>query len=476
MLLDATPSPSHWQRKLRESAFAAYEARCERLLDRYFDTAAGLDDFCDHLRALYPHNYGLMMNNLLRVNLVRKVVDTKARLYRKPPQRLLRDGQNALLPPDAPECLRYSRLIRQTRLNAKMKWLLRLTELLNASVLWGQMDFARRLPSLSVLAPHQLIVTQDPQAPSDLQRASEILVPVGGAPDSPLAKAAEVLYLRYRLQRDAPNGPRLSVVLCDGAFLPLPTQPPELSAYGRLTRYPFALLRKIEPQDAELFPDVPESLLLAADWIDHELTRGALNARQVDFPAYTFNGTPEELGGVNPVMGAGSVLCLGEDGKELAELPVNAREEERNANILFFLKLFAQMNELAPSSFSLDATPLSGIAKFYDKQPEIEYREDWTSLLAPFEEEDVFDLLADLLLIYEPEMAQTIKSCALGVTFNEPLIPLAREEELANLKSEFGLGLRSPVEVLAEQFGLDRESAEGRVKENAALYRELCAR
>ena len=473
MLLNASQGPGHWQRRLRESAFAAYEARCERLLDRYFDTAAGLEDFSAHLRELYPHNYGLMMNNLLRVNLVRKVVDTKARLYRRPPQRLLRTIENTPLPDDAPQRLRYQRLVRQTRLNAKMKWLLRLTELLNSAVLWGQIDFARHLPSLSVLAPHQLIVTQDPQAPSDLSRALEILVPVGGAPDSPLAKASELCYLRYRLTRQQAEAPRLEVVLCDGAFLPLPVQPPELAAYGGLTRYPFALLRKIEPLDAELFPDVPQSLLLAADWIDHELTRGALNARQVDFPAYTFNGTPEELGGVNPVMGAGSVLCLGDDGKELAELPVNAREKERNANILFFLKLFAQMNELAPSSFSLEATPLSGIAKFHDKQPEIEYREDWTTLLTPFEEEDVFGLLVDLLALVEPDAATALATCALGVTFNEPLIPLAREEELANLKNEFSLGLRSPAEVLSEQFGLDAESAKERLRNNAALYREL---
>lgn len=463
--------PARLQMRARQAAHAEWESRCERLLDRYLDNQASLDDFRDHLHRLYPHNASLMMNNLLRVNLVRKIVDAKARVYRQAPQRVLVDRESgAPLAPNDPLARDTARLLRQVRLNAKMKWLMRFYELFNSAVLWGQLDPTRGLPSLSVLAPHQLLVDQDPAAPHDLQRALAIYVPLSAPADSPLGTPEPLHYLGYR--RDPATGD-ITVNLLHESLEPLEEQPPELAAYVGLRRYPFALIRKGEPLDGELFPDVPHTLLLVSDWLDHELTRGALNARQVDFPAYAFNGTAEELGGINPVMGAGSVLCLGDDEKELKLLPVDAREAERNDNAMFVLKLLAQMSELAPSAFSFDTTPLSGTAKFHDKQPEIEYREDLIDLLVPFEEEDVFPMLAELAARLGFPESERLAACRLGVTFSGQVIPLSQEEDLANLEREFRLGLRTPADIIAERFGLDHDAAEARYRHNLSLYKNL---
>ncbi len=447
------------QQRARAAAHSAWASNCEELLDRYLDNDSSMDDLRRRLRRLYPNNADQMTQNLLTVNLLRKVVDTKAKLYRIPPKRMLLDAERSPLPEDHPAQAVSRRLLRQCRLNARMKWALRLYELLNCSVLWVQIDFRRHCPVISVLPPHQLIVEQSGTDPTNLQEADSIMIPLGDKPDSPLSGGTAVGYVRYRLQPKPKGGRRLHVERLDENFVPLTTQPAEWSAYNGMDRYPFVLLRKDEPVGAELFPDVPHSLLHAAHWLDHELTRGAMNSRQTDFPAYVFNGSSEELGTANPATGAGAIICLGDDDKRLTPLAVQAREAERNQNLLFFLKLFAQSNEIIPSAFTFDVELLSGVAKFHDKQPEIEYRQDLIDRLLPIEEEDLWPILRELALLGDFDGASDLKDTHLSVTFPEQVIPLSKEEELKNLEREISLGLRSPVEILSERLGIDQEQA-----------------
>jgi len=471
MDLFASMTPS-WvrqgQRAAKHAARTRWEADCDVLLDRYLDNGEALRRHRERLRKLYPNNAEAMMDNLLTLNLVRKVVDTKAKLYRKPPRRILLEADGRPADGEHPARLLFERVIRGSRLNARMKWLLRLTELLNSAVLWGQVDWRSGLPYLTVLPPHHLKVVQGTDDPCSLQGAEEILVPLGGRPDTPAA-ADDLGYLRYRRITDCEGESRVMVERVDADGEAWPRQPEELTAYGALKDYPFVLLRKGEPLEAELFPDVPQGLLLAADWLDHELTRGALNSRQTDFPSYVFNGTAEELGTAAPATGAGAILCLGEEGKEMTKLPVEPREAERNANILFFLKVFAQSMDMTPSAFTFDVELLSGTAKFHDKQPEIEYREDQADLLVPVEEEEIWPMLRDLARIGFGPQADALDGMRMRANFPEQMIPLSREEELMNLEREIKLGLRSAAEILCERDGLGPEEAKQRVKEHLSL-------
>ena len=464
-------SIAHGQGLMKQVARAEWEKNCELLLDRYFDNGESVRQLRERLRRLYPNNVDSMTKNLLTLNLVRKLVDQKAKLYRKAPRRLLVDPDGAPVPGDHEAQPVLQRLLRAVRLNARMKWAHRLYELLNAAVIWGQADWRRRQPLLTVLPPHHLIVEQDPDDPLDLQEAAAIYVPVGGTPDSPLDGGREIGYVRYRRFSEMNGTPRMAVDRLDADFRPLADQPPELRAYSSLGAYPFILIRKGEPLGAELFPDVPHGLIHAAQWLDHELTRGAFNSQQTDFPAYVFNGTAEELGTVNPVTGAGAIICLGNDDKKLTRLAVDPREKERNRNIIFFLKMFAQANDISPSAFTFDVELLSGTAKFHDKQPEIEYREDLADQIAPVEEEDIWPMLSELALISGFDGAELLAGCRLSVDFPEQAIPLSREEELQNLKREVALGLRSPAEVLVERHGLNPEEARLRVMRNLAENR-----
>ncbi len=457
------------QRRARRAVHTAWAGRCEALLDRYFDNGEYEQTLKERLRRLYPNNADQMVENLLTLNVVRKVVDTKAKLYRRPPRRWLLDAEAAALPPDHGGHRIFADLVRATRLNTRMKWLLRTRELLGAAVLWGQIDGRRRVPVLTVLPPHQLVVEQHPDYPGSLADAVSIAVPVGGAADSPLSAAEAVGYVRYRFTSDAQGPRRLVVERLDADFVPWPEQPPELGVYAGLPEYPFVLFRKGETFGSELFPDVPRSLLLMAQWLDHELTRGALNSRQTDFPAYVFNGSAEELGAANPATGAGAVICLNDEEKHLESLAVDPREKERNQNLLFMLKLFAQMNDLSPSAFTFDVELLSGTAKFHDKQPEIEYREDLIDQLTPVEEDAVWPMMRQLARLAGFPGADLLESCRLSVDFPQQVIPLSREEELKNLAREIGLGLRSAADELVDRYGIEPEEARRRVTENLRL-------
>lgn len=457
-LTESSPTAAAQARSLARSQWLR---DCEYLLDRYLDNRESVETLKEQLRRLYPNNAQAMLDNLLTLNLVRKLVDTRAKLYRKAPTRRLLDGDGAQLAADHPAPEVMHRLYRSLRVNACMKWATRLMELLNASVIWGQVDWRERRPVLTVLPPHRLLVEPDPEQPTSLKAARRILVPLGDG--------GFVSYRRFRDGLRRRDG--IEVLRLDAEGQPLARQPAAWRAYEALEQYPFLCLRKDEPCNDEVFPDAPQSLLLAARWLDHELTRGALNSRQTDFPAYVYNGTPEELGSVNPATGAGAIICLGAEDKELKRLMIDPREEARNRNLQFFLKLFAQANHITPSVFSFDAELLSGTAKFHDKQPEIEYREDLIDILSTLEREELWPMIRQLAGIAGFSGAAHVAGLGMTIEFGDPVIPLSREEELRILEREIRLGLRSVAEVLAERRGLELEEAERLVRHNRELNR-----
>jgi len=154
---------------------------------------------------------------------------------------------------------------------------------------------------------------------------------------------------------------------------------------------------------------------------------------------------------------------LGDEDKKLERLEVDPREKERNNNILFFLKMFAQTHNMTPSMFSFEPERMSGAAKFHDKQPEIEYREDMVHLLAPVEIEEIWPMLKALAMVAGYKQADLLSELELAVDFPKQMIPLSREEELKNVEREIKLGLTSPGDVVAEEKGLNQTEAEQEV-------------
>jgi|GEM_PF-2618202 len=438
---------------VRSAARAEWERACEELLDRYFDNGSYQQSLIRRLRVLYPNNADEMIKNRLSLNVLRHIVDTRARLYRKPPLRRL-VGES-----EPSEAALFASIYRKSRADVRMKWLNRFYELLNCAVLWGQIG-PDGYPHLSILPAHHLMLRQSRTDPLSLEACDEIYVSLSCAPSS--IEAQQVAWLRY--DRDAEG--RVRVMTVDHAFRPHDLQPEGLEAYSRLTRFPFVLARKDQPLDAELFPDASHSLINAARWIDHELTRGALNSRHADFPAYTFNGTQEELGTVNPATGAGAIICLGSDDKSLEAISSQPRERERNDNLLFFLKMLAQTCDISPSAFTYAPELLSGVAKFHDKQPEIEYREEQVPEWKALEELELWPMLKELSIAGGVENAERLADREMTVEYPQQMIALSRKEELDNLAAEITLGLRSPVDEIMRSGGVERDEAQAIYQNN----------
>lgn len=455
-LKTTSDNSSRLKKQLKTRERLVWEKNCEELLNRYVDNSNWERGLKAHLEKLYPNNFAYMADNILTLNIVKKIVDRKARLYRKSPTRDLMISENVdNVKVSELERLK-TKLIKQSRLDSNMKTLLQYYELFNSAVLWGQADFAGKKPFLCVLAPHYLLVEANPDAPDKLSEAKAIYIPLH---HNETEMMGYVKYSRYF----SFGRFHLKVEKLDADFNPEPYQPEEFERYSLLEDYPFVVIKK-DCLMGEMFPDVPHGLLRAAKWLDHEFSRGALNSRQSDFPAYTYNGSANELGPVNPITGAGSIICLGDEDKKIKKLEVDAREEERNNNILFYLKLLAQASDISPSTFTFNTELLSGTAKFHDKQPEIEYREELIEKIRPVEEMEIWPLLVNLAIVADFENADALTEVDINVVFPESVIPLSEEERLKNLKTEIELGLTTAEEIIAKRRNLPLITSNNAIK------------
>ncbi len=446
--------------RVKNSVRTEWASSADELLDRYYDNGSYRDSLASNLRRLYPNNADEMLKNLLMLNVIRRIVDTKAKLYRSPPRRKLKEhgDESDRTAYDKASAL-MDKVYRTARADVKLKWLNRYYELLNSAVLWGQVG-PDGMPHLTVLPAHQLLVEQGSGDSESLQACKEIYVPLSSSASS--ISPQETSYLRYRRNADG----FVDVAAVNASLADLSQQPQGLQVYSKMRRYPFVVVRKGLSLDGEVFSDVPHGLLTSARWIDHELTRGALNSRHADFPAYTYNGSREELGSVNPATGAGAIICLGDDEKRLEPLGIESREKQRNDNLHFFLRMLAQSCDISPSAFSYEPELLSGVAKFHDKQPEIEYREELIPEWQSMEEQDLWPLMRELLKIGAVEGADILADYELSVEYPKQVVALSRKEQLDNLQKEFELGLSSPVDELASSGNLGRKEAEMRYKAN----------
>jgi len=451
-------SNNNTERFLKSASQTVWEENCEELLNRYVDNKDWERSLKQHLQNLYPNNYQQMANNILTLNIVKKIVDRKAKLYRKAPERTLVSKADSSTETDGFCQQVKTDLIKQCRLNQSMKYLMQYYELFNSAILWGQADFATKQPYLTVLAPHNIIVDADPDVPDSLARARAIFIPLHHSENEGMGY---VKYSRYLSE----GRYHVKVEKLDANFNIEPLQPEEFDLYSTLEEYPFVLIKK-DCLMGDMFPDIPHGLLRAARWLDHELCRGALNSRQSDFPAYTYNGTANELGPVNPITGAGTIICLGDEDKEITKLQVDTREQERNQNILFYLKLLAQACDIAPSTFTFDTDLLSGTAKFHDKQPEIEYREDLIEKVRPLEEQEIWPMLLSLATVASFKNCETLTGYNLSVVFPEAMIPLSEEERLKNLKMEIDMGLTSAAEIISRREDLPIDQANEKVSQH----------
>ena len=80
---------------LRAARRQRWEQDCDYLLARYLDNHESVEALKEQLRRLYPNNAHAMLDNLLTLNLLRRLVDTRAKLYRKAPARRLIDARSA---------------------------------------------------------------------------------------------------------------------------------------------------------------------------------------------------------------------------------------------------------------------------------------------------------------------------------------------------------------------------------------------
>ncbi len=281
----------------------------EELIDRYLDTGNSILDLRRRLQTLYPNNAALMSENLLRLNVVKRIVDTKAMIYKKKPMRRFYEngesfGNTALV----------ERYLTAANLNETMKWANRWCELLNCIVLWVQADPVAGKARVRCVFAHDLLVEPDPDNPQDLAAARWIAVPLGGAPDGVGQGASTpVRHLKYKISGE---GARVvQVTLCDENSNRCPCGISRIG-FALTTKRSFHSIRllpcpKWHCRAVKCFPTVSARISACFTLVDHELTRGALNTRQADFPAYVYNGTLSELGQLNPATGSGRDFLSG---------------------------------------------------------------------------------------------------------------------------------------------------------------------
>ncbi len=441
---------------LRESApggWHSYREHCDELLGLYYDDGTAMQSLAALLRRVYPNNAEAMLRAPLTMNWLGQTINRQAMMYKSPPARHLRHETTHRLPDEEVRSVAARDFLNALGLNRAMKQANRFFHLLNACVLWVKPDFANKDLRLCVLAPHQVMVEPAAGQATNLRDLQAVYLPYGGNPD-PLGLSSQTMcWLKYE-RRDEGIVPSL----VDEQGYPVmgglgEAEERFLLQHPPLSRFPLAVVRKYDPVDGHFFPDVPHSHLLFARWLNHELTRGALNTQRADFPSYSYNGNADELGSSVPATGAGVIVPLGDEGKRLEPIPVDAREKERADNVLHHVRLKAMMDRISLSSVDPSRQIQSGTSKFYDRQPEVEARQDELDTWKNLEEQELWPVLCEAAQMVDYPQAEQWAGLSLSVSFPELDLPVPPLEKRQKQELEIRMGLTT-ADAIRDEEGL----------------------
>lgn len=413
------------------NASADRKARAEKALRYYADRQSD-----ETLRLIARRWSDPTAFRVFTLNVVKKVINKRANLYRIAPRRTFSGMDQA-----AGEAI-----YRALNADVVLKRASRLTKLLKTTAL--QVQWKGNGPALAVITPNILdVVADDPENPT------RIIVTHTGA------KATDTEYSDWTATSYTRRDHR-------GHPIRVPGNPGRVNPYGVL---PFVPLFDTLPDD-EFFLPGGDDLITTQEAINIAL---ANLWRSVELQAHGQAWATGLPAGEALNVGPDRAITLPENGRFGYATP-NAPIRDMLEAIQFAMRQLAATNDLSADVFDLDRSSESGAAKHVEQIDLREARQDDIALWRTYEAR-LWEVLKVVVNTHAPGTIP--EGATLAVDFAEMQENLSETERLTNARTKVDLGVWSPVDVLRSEnpdgFGT-REEAFAELLRRKAETDALC--
>lgn len=355
---------------------------------------------------------------IFQVNVVKKIVNKRANLYRLAPRRMF----------DGIDQIAGDGFYRSCNADVVLKRASRLTKLLKSCAL--QVGYENDAPTLNIITPNILdVVATDPSNPTEYLITHQA------------SKPERVTYSHWT----AHTYRRLDY---RGQPIPIAGNPDGINPYGIL---PFIPLHDTLPDD-QFFIRGGDDLIEAQEAINVGLTNlwqsVELQAHGQPWVTGATGSKPLELGITEgPAFGPNRMIYLPENGQMGYAAPNSPIADILEA-IQFVARLLSATNDLSADVLDLDRRSESGAAKHVEQIDLREARQDDIALWRTYEAR-LFNVLRAVINTHAP--GSIPQSAKLSVDFAEMQESLSETERLTNARTKFELGVWSPVDVLRSE-------------------------
>ncbi|WP_291725231.1 hypothetical protein [Magnetospirillum sp. 64-120] len=413
------------------NASADRKARAEKALRYYADRQSD-----ETLRLITRRWSDPTAFRVFTLNVVKKVINKRANLYRIAPRRTFSGMDQA-----AGEAI-----YRALNADVVLKRASRLTKLLKTTAL--QVQWKGTAPALAVITPNILdVVADDPENPA------RIIVTHTGA------KATDTEYSDWTVTGYTRRDHR-------GHPIRVPGNPGRVNPYGVL---PFVPLFDTLPDD-EFFLPGGDDLITTQEAINIAL---ANLWRSVELQAHGQAWATGLPAGEALNVGPDRAITLPENGRFGYATP-NAPIRDMLEAIQFAMRQLAATNDLSADVFDLDRSSESGAAKHVEQIDLREARQDDIALWRTYEAR-LWEVIKRVVNTHAPGTIP--EGATLAVDFAEMQENLSETERLTNARTKVDLGVWSPVDVLRSEnpdgFGT-REEAFAELLRRKAETDALC--
>jgi hypothetical protein len=350
---------------------------------------------------------------LFQINVVRKIANKRAMVYKAAPQRVFEGMEQNV----------GEALYAAMGANVALKKANRLTKLLKTTAL--QVGWNGTAPTLSIVTPNIMDVeTVDPASPS------RIIVTFPGT--APAGKPAEtaVTYSDWTATTYRRRDWR-------GGSIALPDNPGNVNPYGVL---PFVPLFDSAPDDQFFLPG-GDDLIEAQRAINVALVNlwRAIEL-QSHGQAWASGISAQDALKVGP----DRAVTLPSEGKFGFAAPETPIAEVLKA-IDFLIRQTAIANDLPATIFEFSGSSESGVSKLIDRADMLEARQDDLDLWRGYEAK-LFEVVKRVVNTHRPNTIPD--KASIRIDFGEVAVPTADSERLESWQRRLDMGIWSPVDAL----------------------------
>lgn len=349
---------------------------------------------------------------LFQINLVRKIIDMQAMVYRVAPIRSF-DGW------DQDE---GDQLYRDLNANVLLKKANRLTKLCKTTALQVAWSERRDRPVIHLITPNVLDAEySDPEFPDRFV----ITHPGAKEQDTEYSDWTSTGYRRLDYR---------------GHPIPVPDNRNGENPYGEL---PFVPLFDYAPDD-EFFLPGGDDLIEAQSAINVEIANLWRAMEMASHGQAWMSPYTPSPGTKAPTLSPATVIGLPEDGSFGFAAPNTPIEGVLKA-IDFLIRQTAVANDIAANVFELDPKAESGIAKAYETRALIEARSDDLDLWRNYESR-LFETIKLVANTHKP--GSIPESATLSIDFGEIALEVSQADRLESYRQRIELGIWSQVDAL----------------------------